>query len=193
MTNEEYYDYYEYVNTELRDEYESTVGAQRTELLEKLLETTGAIAYTSNNSWGGSETIRDLVFPIETPLKEMPHIKTVRITYFEGKRVIVLSGKKNQKAGVEFNKPLDETRNALKQLPDFKYWIVSKLGVHRTGVGGVHSSGRGQCLLSTDFAMREGVYYFTIPNDNCTGASAAVKIPKEFKKLSYGQFYDATH
>ncbi|CAM0010082.1 hypothetical protein VPH234P10_0048 [Vibrio phage 234P10] len=190
MSNEAYYDYYRYVNADLAKRYEAEVGGKRKEILSELLDSTGALAYTASSSWGGPEVVRELVYPFDTPHKEDPHIKTVRTDRFNNERVVILDGKRNRKAGVAFNKPVTDANNLLKDLPDFKAWVISELGINRTGIGGAHESGRGMAMLSTDFGMVDGVYFFRIPSDKTDGKSKEVVIPEGFESLTYGQWYD---
>lgn len=190
MSNETYYDYYRYVNADLSERYETEVGDKRKEIIRELLETTGAVAYTASSSWGGQEVIREMVYPFDTPHKEEPHIKTVRVDRYENQRVVVLSGKRNRKAGVAFNKPVTDANQLLKDLPDFKAWVISELDIKRTGIGAAHESGRGMAMLSTDFGMTDGVYFFRIPSDKTDGKSKEVVIPEDFESLTYGQWYD---
>lgn len=190
MSNETYYDYYRYVNADLAERYETEVGDKRKEIIREMLETTGAMAYTASSSWGGQEVIREMVYPFDTPYIDEPHIKIVRFDRYEGKRVVILSGKRNRKAGVEFNKPVTEANKTLKDLPDFKAWVIKELNVHRTGIGGQHESGRGMAMLSTDFGAANGVYLFRIPSDKTDGKSKQITIPDGFEKLTYGQWYD---
>lgn len=190
MNDESNYDYYRYQNGDLSKRYDREVGEKRKAILSQLLETTGAVAYTASSSWGGQEHIRELVFPYDTPLKDEPHIKTVRSSRFEGERVVVLDGKRNRKAGIAFNKPVTDANQALKDLPDFKAWVISELKIGRTGIGGAHPSGRGCSMLSTDLGMRDDIYYIRIPNVETRGASKQVEVPEGFEKLTYGQWYD---
>ena len=190
MGNEAYYEYYRYVDNGLSETYEKEVGSKRKDILKQLLETTGAVAYTASNSWCGQEVVREMVYPFDTEHKELPHVKTMRVDFFEGNKVVVLSGKGNRKDGIAFNKPVKDANEALKDLPDFKAWVIAKLGVQRTGLGGRHESGRGTSMLSTDFGMREGVYFFRIPNNKTDGASKPVNVPDGFEPLTYGQWYD---
>lgn len=190
MSNETYYDYYRYVNADLAERYETEIGDKRKEIIRELLKTTGAVAYTASSSWGGQEVIREMVYPFDTPHKEEPHIKTVRVDHYENQRVVVLSGKRNRKAGVAFNKPVTDANKLLKDLPDFKAWVISELDIKRTGIGAPHESGRGMSMLSTDFGMSGSTYYFRIPSDKTDGSSKSVEIPEDFESLTYGQWYD---
>lgn len=190
MSNETYYDYYRYIDASLSDRYDREVGDKRKAILAEMLETSGAVAYTASSSWGGQEFIRQLVFPYDTPLKDEPHIKTLRSSRFEDQRVVVLDGKRNRKAGIAFNKPVTDANKQLKGLPDFKAWVISELGVGRTGIGAPHESGRGMSMLSTDFGKIGDVYYFRVPSDKTEGSSEKVEVPEGFKQLTYGQWYD---
>lgn len=190
MGQEKYYDYYSYVNKDLSTRYDSEIGEKRTDIIRELLKTTGALAYTASSSWGGQEVIREMVYPFDTSHKEESHVKTVRVDRYEDQRVVVLSGKRNRKAGVEFNKPVTEANKALKDLPDFKSWVIGELNIRRTGIGGQHESGRGMAMLSTDFGCAGGVYLFRIPNDLTDGKSKEITVPEGFEKLTYGQWYD---
>lgn len=190
MSQEKHYDYFKYENKELQPKYNDEIGSKRTESLRKMLEGSGALAYTSSSSWGGVETVRELVYPYETELKDLPHVMNIRSDRYDGQRVVVLRGKLNSKAGKDFNKWINQARDEIKDLPDFKSWVIETLDVNRTGLGGAHSSGRGTAMLSTDFGMRDGVYLFRIPKDSCDGISGTNEVPEGFKSISYGQWYD---
>lgn len=188
--NEAYYDYYRFESDTLKPKYDKEIGEPRREIIRKMLDESGATAYTSSSDWGGAEIIRELVYPFDTALKNEPHIKVVRTDYFEDAKIVVLDGKRNRKAGNEFNKPVNDANKALKDLPDFKAWVIKHFNIKRTGIGEAHPNGRGMSMISTDFAMRGNTYFFRIPNDKADGRSEAVTIPDGFEKLTYGQFYD---
>jgi len=190
MANEKYYDYFKYVNHDLMGQYSEEVGQKRHESLQKMLDNSGAIAYTSRSSWGGPETVAELVYPYETELKELPHVMTIRTDWFEDQKVVVLRGKLNSKAGKEFNKWIDKAREELKELPNFKAWVIDLLDVKRTGLAGPHESGRGTAMIETDFAMREGIYLFRIPKSDTGNVSGTEEVPKEFTPITYGQWFD---
>lgn len=190
MSQEKYYDYFKYENKELQSKYNEEVGLKRTESLRKMLEGSGALAYTASNSWGGVETVRELVYPYDSELKSLPYVMNIRTGHYEGQKVVVLRGKLNSKDGKNFNKWIDQARDEIKDLPDFKAWVIDSLNIKRTGLGGTHESGRGTAMLSTDFSMRDGVYLFRIPKNSCDGISGTSEVPETFEPLSYGQWYD---
>ncbi|AUR81454.1 hypothetical protein NVP1005O_57 [Vibrio phage 1.005.O._10N.286.48.F2] len=190
MSQEKHYDYFKYENKELQPKYNEEVGSKRTESLRKMLEGSGALAYTNSSSWGGVETVGELVYPYDTELKSLPHVMNIRSDYYDGQKIVVLRGKLNSKAGKDFNKWIDQARDEIKDLPDFKAWVIKSLDVGRTGLGGAHESGRGTAMLSTDFGMRDGVYLFRIPKDSCDGISGTNEVPEGFESISYGQWYD---
>ena len=76
-----------------------------------------------------------------------------REDFWEGQRVIVVSGKGNTKDGREYNKKLDavirEANEQLKSLPEWKDYIVNHYGIARTCIGEQSGRGFGFAMLST--------------------------------------------
>lgn len=196
-----YYDYYSVSGPEVKaliEGYDSIL-EQRQSILTNAAEEVGAVAWTLTSNWGGTGGLiqsfvweKGFSFPCAVTIK--------REDYFDNKRVVVARGKGNTKDGREYNKVLDtvaKTANEkLKSLPQWKDYVVNHYGVMRTGIGGQSGSGFGFAMLSTyggKHPDRDDTLLFAIPNDKDEKQHGEVKIPDNFEKMTYGQFYDITN
>lgn len=168
MGNEKYYDYYmtdAETRQQLSEEYNRTVADERDALLKQLAADTGCIAWRFFSSLGAGDYIGDLVYPIDHEIVGMKHIKTVDTQWHEKQKVACVRGKRNSKVGNAFNVPIDECNKKLKTLPKYTQWLIQKLGVMRTGLGGPSPRGFGTSMLQTYGGHAAGVIVVAIPND----------------------------
>lgn len=192
-----YYDYYMVEGDDVKALIKSydTIRDKRNALLPEAVKKVGAIAWTVTSNWGGSGGLlenfvweKDFKFPCSMTIK--------REDFFDGKRVVIARGKGNTKEGRAYNKELDavrqEVNHELKSLPEWPDFIINHYGIMRTGIGGKSGKGFGFAMLSTHggrYPGRDDALLFRIPNDKSEDHSALV-IPENFKKMTYGQFYD---
>ncbi|ADF63139.1 DUF5420 family protein [Enterobacter cloacae] len=192
-----YYDYYMVEGDDVKALIKSydTIRDKRNALLPEAVKKVGAIAWTTTSNWGGGGGLlenfvweKDFKFPCPMTIK--------REDFFDGKRVVIARGKGNTKEGREFNKALDavrqEVNKELKSLPEWSDFIINHYGIMRTGIGGPSGKGFGFAMLSTHggrYPGRDDALLFRIPNDKSDNHISAV-IPENFKKMTYGQFYD---
>ncbi len=192
--NAKYYNYYKtdpQTATEKSSKYDSDIREKRSDAQQSLLDATGAVAWRERSEWGGGSYVTDLAFPRDSKLILGGHIKEVTRSYHADLPVVCVRGKLNSKAGIAFNKPINDANKILKELPSFTDWVVSEFNIMRTGLGGNHPSGRGTAMISTYGGRCGDVLVFGIPN-NENEKHGEVEIPSCFEKISYGQFYDMT-
>ncbi|HED4202433.1 TPA: Eac protein [Enterobacter cloacae subsp. cloacae] len=191
-----YYDYYMVEGDDVKMLIKSydTIRDKRNALLPEAVKKVGAIAWTTTSNWGGGGGLlenfvweKDFKFPCPMTIK--------REDFFYGKRVVIARGKGNTKEGRAYNKELDavrqEVNKELKSLPEWEDFIINHYGIMRTGIGG--QSGKGFAMLSTHGGRYPGRYdalLFRIPNDKSDDHFFDMVIPENFKKMTYGQFYD---
>lgn len=184
----EHYDYY-ITDSAIREEmvqlYKEEIGNKRNDTLKKLLADTGAIAYTETNSWGKTSVmVRDLAFDVEHEFVGASHMTKPRYDYFEGKRIALTRGKRNDKKGREFNKFVSDANKVLSEAPTYRDWLVDHFNIMRTGFG--ESTGRGVAMLSTYGGNLGDGLGFAIPNTK-EEKHKDVVIPECFTKITYGQ------
>ena len=192
-----FYDYYMVEGDEVKSliaGYDD-IREQRNSILPEAAGKVGAIAWTTSSGWGGGGGLlngfvweKGYQFPCPMTIK--------REEMFDGKRVVLGRGKGNTKEGRAYNKVLDavkeEANNKLKSLPEWNDYIVNHYGIMRTGIGGQSGRGFGFAMLSTyggKHPERDDCLVFAIPNDK-EERHGEVVIPDNFKKITYGQFYD---
>ncbi|MEH1303672.1 Eac protein [Raoultella ornithinolytica] len=192
-----YYDYYMVEGVDVKTLIMSydAIRDKRNALLSEAVKKVGAIAWTTTSNWGGGGGLLEN-FAWEKGFKFPCQMTIKREDFFDGKRVVIARGKGNTKEGRAYNKELDalrqEVNNELKSLPEWKDFIINHYGIMRTGIGGQSGKGFGFAMLSTHggkHPTRNDALLFRIPNDKSENHSAVV-IPENFKKLTYGQFYD---
>ena len=200
--NSKYYDYYmvegEQIKKMISDH--KKINKQRNDIINQVTDEFGAVAFTDTSFFGNAGGFinnlawkADHEFPCPITVKAKSHLEP----YGE---VIVARGKGNTKDGREFNKKLDaaikQANASLESLPSFKSFIISHYGIMRTGFGAPAGTGFGISMLTTYGGRvkdRDDCLLFAIPNkkdDWNSQMSSDVIIPNEFKKLTYGQFYD---
>lgn len=197
MSNEKHYDYYAVSpeeSAEVHALYTSTIEQKRKDVQQELLDQTGAIAWRTSSNWGKPDSICDLVYPRDSELVKGGHLKMTGRDHFDGQPVQCVRGKLNSKAGIAFNKPINEANAKLADLPDFCDWLVHvHYKISRTGLGGPHPGGRGVSMLSTSggFAGKTEPrrLVFRIPNDQ-SERHGQVEVPESFEKMTYGAWYD---
>ncbi|HCO3755943.1 TPA: Eac protein [Escherichia coli] len=192
-----YYDYYMVEGDDVKALIKSydAINDQRNAILPAAAEKVCAIAWTTTSNWGGGGGLlqsfaweKGFEFPCQMTIK--------REDFFDGKRVVIARGKGNTKEGRAYNKELDavihDANAKLKSLPEWNDYIVNHYGIMRTGIGGQSDRGFGFAMLSTyggKHPLRDDCLIFAIPN-NKEERHGDVKIPDNFRKITYGQFYD---
>ncbi|WP_051867718.1 DUF5420 family protein [Vibrio sp. ER1A] len=188
--NEENYDYY-FVPSNIRDEldkkYEEEILGPRKAVFDELLLATGAIAWTENKNWGEVSTIRSLAFHPDHELVGASYMTKPKFDQFEGSRVAIIRGKQSVSLGRDFNNLVVEANKKLKDLPDYRQWLVVHFKVMRTGFGA--ATGRGVSMLSTNAGHLSDGLGFAIPKGG-NEKHGTIEIPDCFEKLTYGQWYD---
>lgn len=200
--NSKYYDYYmvegEQTKKLIADHKE--INKQRNVIINQITDEFGAVAFTDTSSFGNAGGFicnlawkADHEFPCQITVKAKNHLEP------HGE-VIVARGKGNTKDGREFNKKLDaaikSANEKLEKLPSFKSFIISHYGIMKTGFGAPAGTGFGISMLTTyggRIKDRDDCLLFAIPNKKDewnSQMSGDVTIPCDFKKLTYGQFYD---
>lgn len=191
------YDYYMVEGASVRElisGYDS-IRERRNSALQDAVSKAGAVAWTTSRSFGGGGGLLDgfawekgFEFPCQMTIK--------RDETFDGKRIVIGRGKGNTKEGRAYNKVLDsiksEANEVLKSLPEWRDYIVNHYGVMRTGIGSQADRGFGFAMLSSygvKMRGRDDCLLFAIPNDD-DGWHREFTIPSDFKKITYGQFYD---
>ena len=196
MSNEKYYDYYKTdadTRIQLEKEFSESVASQRDEILEKMKDNTGCIAWRERSGFGKSDYICELVFPADHKIVSEPFIKIESRMKHEGQNVVCVSGMGNRKLGKEFNAAIGDYNKQLEKCPKYTDWIITKLNVMRTGFGGVGSKGYGTSMLSSYGGNSGNVVVVAIPNSDDTERHGSVTIPNCLEKISYGNFYDLTN
>lgn len=187
--SEKHYDYY-VTSKEFADqkqkEYEEKIGSKRSDLIKGTCDQFGAKAYTVRNEWGGCEYICELVFSADHDICSSEFYKKRSITH-DGESCFAVTGKGNRKDGVAFNKFISSVNEQLKELLNFRDWIVSDLAIMRTGFG--EGTGRGTAMLSTSGGIAKGRLVFRIPNSE-EDKHGKIEIPEQLEKVTYGQWYD---
>lgn len=172
-----------------------SIREQRNNALQKAASQVGAVAWTTSRCFGGGGGLLD-GFAWEKGF-EFPCPMTIkREEMFDGKRIVLGRGKGNTKEGRAYNKVLDavklDANTVLKNLPEWRDYIINHFGVMRTGIGAQAERGYGFAML-TSYAVRvrerDDCLVLAIPNGD-DGWHGEVVIPDNFQKLTYGQFYD---
>lgn len=192
MSNEKHYRYYLSDETKCKEmlgRYDKEIASQRDGVLENLLKESGALAYTPVSNWGRAETIAELVFKPDHSITTEKYVKT-RISEFENEPVICVRGKNNSNAGKSFNHLITEVNKTLSSLPKFTDWVVSELGLMKTGFGA--STGRGTAMLQTKGGTVGEVLGFMVPRSD-DEKHGTVEIPDCLTEVTYGQWYDLTN
>lgn len=185
-----HYDYY-ITDAETKDamvkKFDSEIGSKRSDTLQKLLDDTGAIAWTEHKSWGSTSiVVSKLAFELDHELVGAPHMLKPKYDYFKGKRVALTCGKQNKKDGVIFNKIIGAANKILLDTTTYPSWLVEEFKIMRTGFG--DSTGFGTKMISTYGGSVGAGLGFAIPNTE--GKHGQVEIPACFKKITYGEWYD---
>ncbi|HHT5706179.1 TPA: Eac protein [Raoultella planticola] len=195
-----YYDYYLVEGPKVKELIESyyALGEQRSRVLDEACKSVGAIAFINSSGLGDKgDKLRafawnaDFTFPCPITIKER--------SIFNNKPVLIVRGKGNTKEGREYNIKLDSViKSANESLGSYPCWasyIINHYGVMRTAQGGPSSFHKhATAMLTTNCGMlreRKDALVFCIPNSEDRFRNE-VSIPPEFKKLTYGQYYDMT-
>lgn len=199
MNNEKYYRYFRVSGAEpakLLADYVD-VDTKREQVLEKMLQDSGAIAYTERRAWGENGTlVASLVFKADHDFG-IP-VTIDRKDYFDGQRVVIVHGKGNSKEARAFTAKLKgyvkDANDELANVPSFKDYLIQHYQVACNGIGAPAESGRGSYMISTNCGKQPGsddTLLFAIPmkSDGCR----VPEIPDSFEEITYGQFYDLTH
>lgn len=195
--NEKHYDYYMVDGEKVRELINGydEIAKQRNAILPEAASQVGAIAWTTTRGLGGGGGLLES-FVWEETFTHPCQVTIKRRDFFDGKRVVIARGKGNTKEGREYNKMLDEVRSGanlkLKSLPEWNDYIINHYGVMRTGIGEQSGRGFGFAMLSTyggKLKSRDDCLIFAIPNTT-EDRHGDITIPDDFKKISYGKFYD---
>lgn len=198
--NEKHYDYYMVEGDDVKALIKSydEISKNRNTILPAAAAKVGAIAWTTTSSWGGGGGLLQS-FAWEKGFKFPCPVTIKREDFFDGKRVVIARGKGNTKEGRAYNKELDavihDANAKLKALPEWNDYIVNHYGIMRTGIGDQSGRGFGFAMLSTYGGKppsRDNCLVFAIPNTT-EERHGNISIPDNFKKISYGNFYDLAH
>lgn len=192
----QYCDYYMVKGDEVSELLARNEGVteKRQAIISAAMDKVGARGYTMRSSFSGESRLISWFawpelhkFPCEVTIKDRSVI--------DNTRVVVARGKGNRKEGKAFNSEvkavIDEANAQLKALPEFQDVIVEHYVVAQCGLG--EPTGRGMVLLSTRAGTHptdKTILLFAIPNRDVRNP---VKIPDQFVKITYGQFYDMAH
>lgn len=196
-----FYDYYIVEGPEVQALIESfePISQKRSELIKEAMTLVEAVGWVDSQSFGDKgDKIQSFVwkadhkFPCEITIK--------RRSYMDKVPVIVARGKGNTSDGREFNKKLDviikNVNNKLGPFPCWSSYIINHFGIMHSAHGGPVANRPFATAILTIYggtiSGRQDALAFAIPNRN-DGYNKPVIIPPNFKKLTYGQFYDITH
>ncbi|MEM0550453.1 MULTISPECIES: DUF5420 family protein [Aeromonas] len=198
MKPEEYYRYYKLSGEtakKVNAEYKATVPENRSKIIAELFAATGAIVFCERHDWGENGTfVSSICFPADHPF-EVP-VKILNKDKFEGRDVVIVSGKGNTKEARSFNakirEQIDTANKKLKDAPTYIDYLIKHFNIQCCTIGA--PMGRGAAMISTHCGQSkndENVLVFAIPNAN--GHANQPSVPPEFVEITYGQFYDLTN
>lgn len=199
MNNEKYYRYFRVSGPEvvtLLADYDA-VSAKRKLVLEKMLQDSGAIAFTERRGWGENGTlVADLVFKADHDFG-IP-VTVDRKDRYEGQDVVIVHGRGSSKEARAFTDKLKgyvkAANGELSEVPIFKDYLTQHYQVACNGIGGPTERGFGSYMISTNCGKQPGsddTLLFAIPTkaDGCRQP----EIPASFEEITYGQFYDLSN
>ncbi len=161
--------------------WRENVKKPRDEVLQKLLDDTGAEGWTETSVVGSSvSVVSNLVFDSKHEILKFPHIMTVRSQWQGQDKKASVRGKKNSKAGKAFNSVVDAANKKLEHLPDFSDWLTSAFNVNESGI----IAGTYLARTSCGVAGCRMVIKVPIVGDSQKSPGAP------FNKVTYGEFWD---
>lgn len=183
-----YYTYY-MASTEfssaLLKEHEETVDKPRKDIIANALNRFDAFGLSTSSNWTGPASITGLTVREGHPMLKEKHV-IVKHTFHEDDGVyLAIRGRANMKAGKQLNADIGVINNDLKQYPPFTDWIIQKLDIMKSGLGGPSPTGRGTSMIETNGGFAGEHLVFQIPVDG-----RDVELPSELTEITYGQFYD---
>lgn len=201
MQPEEFYRYYKLTGPAaqaVNDDY-SGIPAIRTEVLSELLSNTGAVAICENHDWGkNGSLVSNVAFLADHPFKVPVTVRNR--DKFEGRDVVVVTGRGNTKEARAFNAEIAEHISAanqkLKDAPSYIDFLITRFNVQCCTIGWGMTGRHGAAMISTHCGQSKNdknVLLFAIPIPNENDRSKSPEIPAEFKEITYGQFYDLTN
>lgn len=199
MNNEKYYRYFRVSGPEvvtLLADYDA-ISAKRKLVLEKMLQDSGAVAYTERRGWGENGTlVESLVFSAKHDFGTEVTIK--RRDHLDGKPIVIVRGKGRTAEARELNQRLEgyvrEANEVLAKAPSFRDYLIQHYQVACDGIGGPTERGFGSYMISTNCGKQPGsddTLLFAIPikSDGCRQP----EVPASFEEITYGQFYDLSN
>lgn len=196
MSNEKYYRYFRVSGPEvvtLLADYDA-IQVKRKEVLDKMLQDSGAIAFTEMRDWGENGTlVRSLCFRADHDFGTPVTID--RRDRYDGQDVVIVHGKGRTKEARAFTEKLKgyvkAANDELKKAPSFRDYLIQHYQVACNGIGGPSERGFGSYMISTNCGKQPGsddTMLFAIPikSDGCKQP----EIPASFEEITYGQFYD---
>lgn len=204
MSNEKYYSYYRVTGPEVAElnALYTEIEASRKAALAKMLQDSGAIAYTESGGWGNKvKLVQSLVFAADYDFGIEVTIK--RRDFFNGKQAVIVRGKGSTKAAREFNARIQsyvsDANSVLRDAPDYQGYLIQHYQVESSGFGAPVAGGSkfGVSMISTYCGQShddKNTLLFAIPDTVLTvGEKRRVAVPASFEEITYGQFYDMTN
>lgn len=199
MSSEQFFDYYLLngpIVEELHNNYKA-IEERRLAIFNDLYSATGSTSATiTRNVFERGDMVRDLVFdgshtfPVPVKLKSAGR-------YMEREVFTAKPADKSKKGEVYFNglkKQIAKANSELESAPKFSDYLLAHFNLWCVGrCGPAEGRGYGERISSSRAGSdKDGSsLLFAIPKQMLDSQQAPV-IPSEFKKITYGQFYDLT-
>lgn len=189
----QYYKYYkasEADSAALLDEWEKSVGDKsRQDVVREFLSDHDAEAVGRRTGWGCPDTVTSLLLKKGYTLIGKPAtvIESDHV-FVDGVACVRVRPRMSTKEGKALAAHIKGFDADLKARPTFPDWVVQRLGIMATGIGGPSPSRRGAfSMISTNAGMAGNVLVAQVPIDG-----HPAEMPAELNVITYGTFYDLT-
>ncbi|EKP0311562.1 hypothetical protein JE959_001588 [Aeromonas veronii] len=200
MSTERFFDYYQLsgrVVKELGNSYRP-IEERRLAIFDELNRATGAVsALVASNVFEKGEFIRDLVFhkshafPVPVKLKKAGRYMDADV--FTAKPAD--KSEDGKKYFDSLNEKIQQANNDLHSAPTYSHYLLDHFNLWFLGCCGPAEAGRNGERLGSSRAGYDksgASLLFAIPNQMMDGQQPPCPT-SEFKKITYGQFYDLTN
>lgn len=201
MSNEKNYRYYTVTGDEvieLNNAYDA-IAVTRSQILDKMTNDSGAIAWTTRSGWGEYGTlVQELAFKANHTFS-VP-VKVVRTDWFDNQKVIIVKGRGRTSEARAFNAELaahiKTANDVLKNNPAYQEYLISHYNVKLCTLGAPSSSRIGAVsMISTYCGTKPGdrttlLFAIPIPREK---NDKQPEVPANFTEVTYGQFYDMSN
>jgi hypothetical protein len=189
----QYYKYYkasEADSAALLNEWETSMGGKsRQDIVREFLSDHDAEAVGTRAGWGGPDVVTSLLLKKGHALIGKPATVVENDHVFvDGVACVRARPRMTTKEGKALAAHMKKFNADLKARPTFPDWVVQRLGIMATGIGGPSPSRRGAfSMISTNAGMAGDVLVAQVPIDG-----HPAEMPTELNRITYGTFYDLT-